>query len=61
MTEAWIQLSCPACDKEWEASPSALPDPSEEFACPDCADRRPLAEFTRTQRDFEIVESFHGG
>lgn len=61
MTEAWIQLSCPNCDKDWEESPSAIPGPSEEFPCPDCGKRRPVSEFARTQRDFEIVEEFHQG
>lgn len=60
MTEAWIQLTCPDCEKDWEESPSALPDPGAGFTCPDCAERRPLSEFTRTQRDFEIVEQFEG-
>lgn len=58
MTEAWIQLSCPDCGKDWEESPSAIPDSGEDFSCPDCEARRPVAEFTRTQRDFEILEEF---
>jgi predicted RNA-binding Zn-ribbon protein involved in translation (DUF1610 family) len=58
MTEAWIQLTCPECGKDWEVNPSAMPDVEDDFTCPDCAERRPLAEFTRTQRDFEIVATF---
>jgi len=61
MTEAWIQLHCPECDNDWESSPSALPEPGEPFSCPDCGARRPVSEFTRTQRDFEILEEFHQG
>lgn len=59
MTEAWIQMVCPACSKDWEANPSALPEPGAQFDCPDCAEQRPVSEFTRTKRDFEIVEQFH--
>ena len=53
--EAFVELLCPACEKHWEASPSALPAPSEPFDCPDCGERRPLSEFARTDRDLDIV------
>lgn len=59
MTEAWIQLQCPDCGKDWEEAPSSLPDPGESFECPDCGERRPASEFARTQRDFEILEELH--
>jgi len=59
MTEAWIQLTCPDCRKDWEANPSRLPNPGASFACPDCEAQHPLSEFTRTKRDFEIVDQFH--
>jgi predicted RNA-binding Zn-ribbon protein involved in translation (DUF1610 family) len=53
--EAFAELVCPACGKYWEASPTDLPAPKESFECPDCGERRPLSEFTRTSRDLEIV------
>lgn len=59
MPEAWVQLRCPACGESWEANPSDLPAPGEEFACDHCDARRPTAEFMRTQRDLEILEEFH--
>lgn len=59
MTEAWIQLLCPNCGKDWEENPSALPEAGNSFTCPDCEERRPVSEFTRTQRDFEILGDFH--
>jgi len=54
-----VRLTCPACDRAWEASPGELPAPKESFVCPDCAERRPTAEFTRTKRDLETLEQFH--
>lgn len=53
--ESFVELVCPSCEKYWEASPSELPEPDDPFDCPDCGERRPLAEFARTSRDLEIV------
>lgn len=53
--EAFVELVCPACEKNWEKSPTELPEPKESFACPDCGERRPLSEFTRSDRDLEIL------
>ncbi|WP_436931066.1 DUF7836 family putative zinc-binding protein [Halosimplex halobium] len=60
MQEAWIQLQCPECGEQWEANPADLPEPDAAFGCKDCEARRPLSEFTKTARDFEILEEFHG-
>lgn len=59
MQEAWIQFLCPSCDEQWEANPADLPEPGAAYACEDCGDERPVAEFARTARDFEILASFH--
>lgn len=55
VTEAYIQLLCPACNKNWERTPRDLPAHDEQFECPDCGERRPTAEFTRTARDLETL------
>ncbi|WP_459192755.1 DUF7836 family putative zinc-binding protein [Halosimplex sp. J119] len=59
MQEAWIQLRCPDCDEQWEANPADLHSPDEAFTCEGCDGTRPLSEFTKTQRDFEILRDFH--
>lgn len=59
MSEAWIQLRCPECQKSWEANPSDLPAPGTKFDCKRCGGRRPTAEFMRTKRDLDILEQFH--
>lgn len=59
VSEAWIQLLCPSCSEGWEANPSDLPEPGDPYQCPSCGVHRPVAEFARTQRDFEILEAFH--
>lgn len=59
MQEAWIDLACPNCDKQWEANPTELPAPDADFECPDCGTSRSTAEFAQTQRGLEILESFH--
>lgn len=60
MTEAWIQLECPACGEQWEANPTDMPASGEEFTCTHCGDARHTAEFMRTTRSLEILEEFHG-
>ena len=59
MQEAWIQLQCPDCTEQWEANPADLSEPQREFDCAHCETTRPLSEFTKTVRDFEILEEFH--
>ena len=61
MPEAWIQLRCPECEEQWEANPTELPAPQREFTCNHCETARPTAEFMKTMRDLEILESFHEG
>lgn len=61
MSEAWIQLLCPECERMWESSPGDLPAPGERFACERCGATRSVSEFARTQRDLDILESFHEG
>jgi len=61
MQEAWIQLQCPDCGEQWEANPADLPEPHRDFDCKDCEGTRPLSEFAKTTRDFEIIEEFHAG
>jgi predicted RNA-binding Zn-ribbon protein involved in translation (DUF1610 family) len=58
MDEAFVQLRCPACQKDWEETPTDLPVPGVEFTCPDCSESRRLSEFMRTDRDLEILEEF---
>ena len=52
---AFVELVCPACEKYWEKAPSEMPEPNESFDCPDCGERRPLSEFTRSERDLEVL------
>ncbi|PSP53612.1 hypothetical protein BRC74_03540 [Halobacteriales archaeon QH_7_68_42] len=59
MQEAWIQLQCPGCEEQREANPADLPGPQATRTCDSCGETRPTSEFTRTVRDFEILESFH--
>ena len=56
MTEAYVQLLCPACRKAWEATPRELPSPGDAFDCPSCGERRRTAEFLRTERDLETLK-----
>jgi predicted RNA-binding Zn-ribbon protein involved in translation (DUF1610 family) len=55
MQEAYVQLTCPSCDKHWEADANDMPDPKEPFVCPDCGSEHPTAEFARTERDLEVL------
>jgi len=59
MQEAWLQLHCPDCDKNWEAAPTDLPSPDTSFTCEDCHTERPLSEFMKTTRDLELLQQFH--
>ncbi|WP_302080953.1 hypothetical protein [Salinibaculum rarum] len=58
MNEAFVQLSCPACDKQWEDEPTALHAPDTDFTCPDCGESRHPSEFMRTDRDLEVLKDF---
>lgn len=58
MVEAFVRLLCAECGKDWEANPSDLPDPKQNFTCPACGSTRRLAEFLRTERDLEAVKQF---
>jgi transposase len=58
MTEAWIQLLCPECGKNWEDNPAELSAPSRQHTCRNCGLTRYTSEFTKTKRDLEILESF---
>jgi len=60
MQEAWIQLQCPDCATEWEASVSDLPASSQQFQCDHCDSSRPMAEFTKTARDLEVLRDMNG-
>lgn len=58
MEEAFVQLRCPECGKDWEETPMDLPDHAKNFSCPDCHATRRLAEFARTDRDLETIKQF---
>ena len=55
MNEAFVQLRCPNCLKDWEENPTDLPDTKTTFTCPDCGEQERLAEFARTDRDLETL------
>ncbi|MFW5896095.1 MAG: hypothetical protein ACOCUA_01785 [archaeon] len=57
MDEAYVQLLCPECTKGWQSSPSELPDPREMYHCPNCHATRLTAEFMRTERDLEALQT----
>lgn len=54
--EAYVQLLCPECNRDWEMTPSELPEVDENYSCPDCHATRRLAEFARTNRDLENLK-----
>lgn len=56
MQEAYVELTCPNCNKLWERDPNELGDAETPFECPDCGERAPLGEFARTTRDLEVIE-----
>jgi len=57
MVETYVRLLCPECTKQWEAAPGELPPHDRTFDCPDCGERRRLAEFARTDRDLETLKT----
>jgi predicted RNA-binding Zn-ribbon protein involved in translation (DUF1610 family) len=58
MVETFVRLLCPECGKDWEATPSKLPESRNNFSCPSCHATRRLAEFMRTERDLETLRQF---
>lgn len=61
MQEAWIELECPSCGEQWEETLDELPSPDGEHACRNCGEVRPMVELAQTERDLDILESFHQG
>lgn len=59
MREGWIPLECVECEEQWEANPADVSPPGNEFACPHCGARRPIADFVATQEGFKILKRFH--
>jgi predicted RNA-binding Zn-ribbon protein involved in translation (DUF1610 family) len=57
MVETYVRLRCPACEKQWEESPGALPAHDRSFDCPDCGAGRRLAEFARTGHDLATLKT----
>ncbi|MGM0606717.1 MAG: hypothetical protein ACQETB_13735 [Halobacteriota archaeon] len=58
MVEAFVRLVCPECSKEWQETPTELPEVRKNFSCPACHATRRLSEFMRTERDLEAVKQF---
>ncbi|WP_255149737.1 hypothetical protein [Halorarius halobius] len=56
MQEAFVELTCPNCDKLWEEDANYMPDPDESFVCPDCSTERSASVFARTERDLEVLQ-----
>ncbi|MCL9816930.1 hypothetical protein [Natronocalculus amylovorans] len=58
MVEAFVRLVCPECGKEWQETPTDLPEVRKNFSCPACHATRRLSEFMRTDRDLRAVKQF---
>lgn len=58
MPEAYVQMTCPSCDHQWEENPVDLPAPDDQITCSNCGASHTTAEFMRTARDLEILEEF---
>lgn len=56
MDEAYVQLLCPECAKDWESNPSELPGSREMYHCPNCHATRLTAEFMRTDHDLQTLK-----
>lgn len=56
MVEAFVRLVCPECKKDWESTPTELPQHNNTFHCPNCHASRRLAEFARTDRDLQTIK-----
>jgi len=57
MKEAYVRLLCPECKKEWESTPTELPNHARTYHCPNCHNSRRLAEFMRTEHDLQTLKS----
>lgn len=55
MQEAFVELTCPNCEKLWEEDANDMPDPKESFVCSNCGAERRTSEFARTERDLEVL------
>ena len=58
MVEAFVRLVCPECGKEWQETPTDLPEVRTNFTCSACHATRRLSEFMRTERDLRAVKQF---
>ena len=56
--ETYVRLLCPECGKNWQESPTALPDPDRTFDCPNCHASRSLSEYARTEHDLQTLKTF---
>ena len=59
MTETYVRLLCPECNKEWQSSPVDLPDSTRTFHCPNCNESRPTSEFMRTEDDLKTLKKLN--
>lgn len=58
MNETFVRLLCPDCQKTWERNPNQLPAHTDRFACDGCEAEYRTAEFTRTDRDLDVLKQF---
>ena len=58
MEEAYVRLLCPECNKEWEETPTELPDSGNVIHCPNCHASRRVSRFTRTEHDLNTLKQF---
>ncbi|RQG89952.1 hypothetical protein EA462_08055 [Natrarchaeobius halalkaliphilus] len=56
MDETTVRLLCPECAKDWQVSPSELPESTGMFHCPNCHASRRTGEFMRTDRDLQTLK-----
>ena len=59
MPEAFVQILCPKCEKDWQVTLDEVPEPGAEMTCDNCNTTRSVSEFTRTSRDFAILSEFY--
>ena len=59
MTDPWVTIRCPACSRTWEADPTELPAPDEDFQCTSCDSRDSTGAFMETERGLSILKTFH--
>jgi ssDNA-binding Zn-finger/Zn-ribbon topoisomerase 1 len=56
MEEAHVRLLCPECKKEWQSTPTELPETQRTYHCPNCHASRRMAEFMRTEHDLRTLK-----